>query len=168
MSVSSSSAAAVADVLLGLGGNLGDPVATIGNALSRLEDGGVHITARSHWYRTAAWGVTEQPDFVNLCAAARTALTPRALLALIHETEAALGRERRTRWGPRSIDIDILTYDDETIEEPGLHIPHPHLTERAFVLIPLLDIAPDKLVAGRSLRDWGARVPHGGVERMKV
>jgi 2-amino-4-hydroxy-6-hydroxymethyldihydropteridine diphosphokinase len=158
----------VADVLLGLGGNVGDPVATIGAALERLEAGGVHITARSHWYRTAPWGVTEQPDFVNLCAAGRTALAPRALLALIHETEAALGRERRTRWGPRPIDIDVLTYGDETIDEPGLRVPHPHLTERAFVLVPLLDIAPDTLVAGRSLRDWSARVSHAGIERMKV
>lgn len=158
----------MADVLLGLGGNVGDPVATIGAALERLEAGGVHITARSHWYRTAPWGVTGQPDFVNLCAAGRTALAPRALLALIHETEAALGRERRTRWGPRPIDIDVLTYGNETIDEPGLHVPHPHLTERGFVLIPLLDIAPDKLVAGRSLRDWSALVSHAGIERMKV
>ena len=156
------------DVLLGLGGNIGDPVATIGAALERLEAGGVHIRTRSHWYRTTPWGVTEQPDFVNLCVAGRTALAPRALLALIHETEAALGRERRTRWGPRPIDIDILTYGDETIDVPGLHVPHPHLTERAFVLIPLLDIAPDKLVAGRTVRDWSALIPRDGIERMKV
>jgi 2-amino-4-hydroxy-6-hydroxymethyldihydropteridine diphosphokinase len=159
---------AVADVLLGLGGNVGDPVATIGAAIERLEAGGVRIMARSHWYRTAPWGVTEQPDFVNLCVAGQTALAPRALLALIHETEAALGRERRTRWGPRPIDIDILTYADETVDEPGLRIPHPHLTERAFVLIPLRDIAADKLVAGRSVWDWSAMIAPGGVERMKV
>ena len=158
----------MADVLLGLGGNLGDPVKTINAALERLDAAGVRITARSHWYRTAPWGFTAQPDFVNLCAAGTTALAPRALLALIQQTEAALGREQRTRWGPRPIDIDILTYDDETIDEPGLQIPHPQLTERAFVLVPLLDIAPDKVVAGRSVRDWSAMVAGGGIERMKV
>ena len=156
------------DILLGLGGNVGDPVTTIDAALERLEAGGVHITARSHWYRTAPWGVTEQPDFINLCAAAETALAPRALLALIHDTEAALGRERRVRWGPRPVDIDILTYGDETIDERGLHVPHPHLTERAFVVIPLLDIAPDKLVAGRRVRDWAALLPAGGIARMEL
>jgi 2-amino-4-hydroxy-6-hydroxymethyldihydropteridine diphosphokinase len=158
----------VADILLGFGGNVGDPVATITAALGRLEAGGVHITARSHWYRTAPWGVTEQPDFINLCAAATTTLVPRALLELIQQTEAALGRERRTRWGPRVIDIDILTYDDEAIDEPGLHIPHPRLTERAFVLIPLLDVAPDKVVAGRSIRAWSTAVARGGIERIDV
>jgi 2-amino-4-hydroxy-6-hydroxymethyldihydropteridine diphosphokinase len=158
----------VAEVLLGFGGNLGNPVATISAAIERLEAAGVHIMARSHWYRTAPWGVTEQPDFVNICAAAKTALAPRALLALIQETETALGREQRTRWGPRPVDIDILTYGDDAIDEPGLHIPHPHLTERAFVLIPLLDIAADKLVAGRSVRDWSATVARGGIERIDV
>jgi 2-amino-4-hydroxy-6-hydroxymethyldihydropteridine diphosphokinase len=102
----------MAEVLLGLGGNLGDPVAAIEAALQRLDAEGVRVTRRSPLYRTPPWGVTEQPDFVNACVAAETTLSPAALLALIHRIEAALGRERRERWGPRPIDIDILAYGD--------------------------------------------------------
>ncbi len=152
------------EVLLGLGGNLGDPVAAIGAALNRLESGGVRITRRSRWYRTAPWGVAGQPDYVNLCVAGETELAARALLDLIHAIEAALGRERRERWGPRILDIDILAYGDALIDEPGLTIPHPRLTERAFVLVPLLDIAADRLISGRTVRDWAATVDRGGVE----
>jgi 2-amino-4-hydroxy-6-hydroxymethyldihydropteridine diphosphokinase len=164
MSPSSSSGAAVPEILLGLGGNLGDPVATIGAALERLEAGGVRILRRSRPSRTAPWGIADQPHFVNLCAEGETALAPRALLDLIHAVEAALGRERRERWGPRTIDIDILAYWDERIDEPGLTIPHPRLTERAFVLVPLVDIAADCLVEGRTVRDWAASIDRSGVE----
>jgi 2-amino-4-hydroxy-6-hydroxymethyldihydropteridine diphosphokinase len=154
----------VPEVLLGLGGNLGDPVAAIEAALQHLGTGGVRITRRSRCYRTAPWGVTDQPHFVNLCVAGDTDLPARALLDLVQATEAALGRERTVRWGPRTIDIDILTYGDLTIEEPGLEIPHPRMTERAFVLVPLLDIAPDHPIAGRPVRDWAADVDRSGVE----
>jgi 2-amino-4-hydroxy-6-hydroxymethyldihydropteridine diphosphokinase len=164
MWASSSSAAAVPEVLLGFGGNIGDPLATIDAALGRLEAGGVRIRRRSRWYRTAPWGKADQPAFVNLCAAGDTELAPRALLGLIHEVEAALGRERRERWGPRLIDIDILAYGDERIDETGLTIPHPHLTERAFVLVPLLDIAPDWVIAGKPVREWAAAIDRSGVE----
>jgi 2-amino-4-hydroxy-6-hydroxymethyldihydropteridine diphosphokinase len=108
--------------------------------------------------------VTGQPDFVNLCAAGDTELAPRALLDLIHGVEAALGRERRERWGPRTIDIDILAYGDEHIDEPGLTVPHPRLTERAFVLVPLLDIAPDRVLDGKPVRDWAAAIDRSGIE----
>jgi 2-amino-4-hydroxy-6-hydroxymethyldihydropteridine diphosphokinase len=157
----------VPEVLLGLGGNLGDPAAAIAAALQHLEAGGVRITRRSRLYRTKPWGVTDQPDFVNLCAAAVTDLSPRALLDLIRRTETALGRERRERWGARVIDIDILVYDDLTIAEPDLHIPHPRLTERAFVLVPLLDIAPELVIAGRPVRDWIAAIDTSGVETIE-
>ena len=156
----------MAEVLLGFGGNLGDPIAAIESALQWLDAGGVRITARSPFYRTLAWGRTDQPDFVNLCAAAQTALTPHGLLDTIQCIEAALGRERRERWGPRAIDIDILAYDDTIIDEPGLTIPHPHLTERAFVLVPLRDIAPDWIIAGRSLRAWASGADRSGIERI--
>ena len=139
----------MAEVLLGFGGNLGEPAATIEEALERLEAGGARILRRSSLYRTAPWGVTDQPDFVNLCAAAETALEPRALLALIQRVEAALGRERRERWGPRAIDVDILTYGELEIDEPGLRVPHPHFTERAFVLVPLAEVAPEAVVPGK-------------------
>ena len=154
----------MAEVLLGLGGNLGDPVATIEAALHRLEAGGVRITRRSRWYRTAPWGLTDQPDFVNLCVAAETDLSARALLDLAQAVETALGRERTIRWGPRMIDIDILVYGDEHMNEPDLTIPHPRLTERAFVLVPLLDIAADRLIGGRPVRDWAAAIDRSGVE----
>ncbi len=152
------------EVLLGLGGNLGDPARAIAEALAQLEAGGVRITRRSPLYRTAPWGLEEQPDFLNICVAARTALPPRGLLALIHRIEADLGRERRIRWGPRTIDIDILTYGDERIEEPDLVIPHPRLTERAFVLVPLREVAPDAVVHGRTVSEWAEEVDRRGVE----
>jgi len=154
----------VPEVLLGLGGNLGDPAAAIEAALVRLEAEGVRITRRSRWYRTAPWGLTDQPDFVNICVAAETDLSPRALLTAVHAAETALGRERDIRWGPRTIDIDILVYGDERIDEPDLAIPHPHLTERAFVLVPLLDVAADRRVNGRAVRDWAADVDRSGIE----
>ena len=157
----------MAEVLLGFGGNLGDPVATIEAALRRLEAEGVRGTARSAFYRTRPWGRTDQPDFVNLCAAAETALPPRALLEAIRRVEAALGRERRDRWGPRVVDIDILTYGDCALDEPGLTIPHLRLTERAFVLVPLLEVAPDCTIAGRSVRDWAAGADRSGIERIE-
>lgn len=158
----------MAEILLGLGGNLGDPVGTIDAALDRLQTGGVRITRRSRFYRTTPWGVTEQPDFVNLCAAADTNLSPDALLALVQTVETALGREPGVRWGPRTIDIDILTYGELTLDEPGLTIPHPRLTERAFVLVPLLDIAPDRLIMGRRVRDWAAMVDRSGIESFEM
>jgi 2-amino-4-hydroxy-6-hydroxymethyldihydropteridine diphosphokinase len=164
MSAWSSSGAALPEVLLGLGGNLGDPLAAIGAALERLAAGGVRIVRRSRPYLTVPWGVADQPDFVNLCAAGETELAPRALLDLIGRIEATLGRERRERWGPRPIDIDILIYGDERVDEPGLTIPHPRLTERAFVLVPLADIAADRVVEGRSVREWAAAIDRSGVE----
>ena len=154
----------MAEVLLGLGGNLGDPVATIEAALHRLDTQGVRIMRRSRWYRTSPWGMTDQPDFVNLCVAAETDLTPRALLDIVQAAETALGRKRELRWGPRTLDIDILAYGDLVLKEPGLELPHPRLTERAFVLVPLLDIAADRLIKGRPVRDWATSVDRSGVE----
>jgi 2-amino-4-hydroxy-6-hydroxymethyldihydropteridine diphosphokinase len=163
---SGSSGAEVAEVLLGLGGNLGDPAAAIEAALARLEVGGVRIARRSHFYRTTPWGVADQPEFVNLCAAGETALAPAELLRLIHRAEAELGRERRERWGPRTVDIDILAYDDATVDEPGLTIPHPRLTERAFVLVPLAEIAADHVIQGRTVSEWAGAIDRAGVERI--
>ena len=156
----------MADVLLGLGGNVGDPAATIAAALARLEEAGVIIAARSSLYRTAPWGKTDQPPFVNACAVARTDLHPRALLDRILTVESDLGRRRGERWGPRTIDIDILDYDGLALDEPGLTLPHPRLTERGFVLIPLAEIAPDRVVAGRPVRDWAAEADASGVTRL--
>ena len=153
-------------MLLAFGGNLGDPATTIGRALARLGESGVRITRTSSFYRTAPWGPVPQPDFVNACARGETLLAPRDLLALTQALEGELGRMPGERWGPRAIDIDILDYAAQAIHEPGLTLPHPRLTERAFVLVPLAEIAPDHVIAGRTVRDWAADADQTGIEKL--
>jgi 2-amino-4-hydroxy-6-hydroxymethyldihydropteridine diphosphokinase len=157
----------MAEVLLGLGGNLGDVPATIATALDRLQASGVRILARSSLYRTAPWGKTDQPAFINACVLGDTELRPRALLDRILAVEAELGRERAERWGPRTIDIDILDYDGIVLDDPGLTLPHPRFAERAFVLVPLAGIAPERIIAGRTVRAWAALVDVSGVDRVE-
>lgn len=157
------------EVLVGLGGNLGDARATLDRAVATFCDGtAVRLIARSSDYRTPPWGVTDQPHFVNLCLAVATALSPRDLLARAQTVERALGRDRtrETRWGPRAVDIDLLAYDDVTLNEPDLVLPHPHLLERAFVLVPLAEIAPDRRIAGIRVGDALARLDTAGIERL--
>lgn len=156
----------MAEILLAFGGNLGDPRRTIERALALLGERGVLTTAQSGFYRTPPWGPVPQPDFVNACAVGETALLPRDLLALTQSLERELGRVPGERWGPRAIDIDILDYAGRTVDEPGLALPHPRLTERAFVLVPLAEIAPDRVIAGRSVRDWAAEADRTGIERL--
>ena len=151
---------------LGLGGNLGDAPATIRAALACLDDRGhVEVGRVSSFYRTKPWGPVVQPDFANACALARTDLAPRALLAEIKAIETLLGRATSERWGPRVIDIDILFYAGATLDAPDLVIPHESLFERAFVLVPLAEIAPDLVVASRSVGDAAAAIDRSGVER---
>ena len=150
---------------LGLGGNVGDVAAAFAEALAQLGAAqGVTVVAWSSLYRTPPWGKLDQPDFLNMAALVETTLTARALLATCLEVERGLGRERRERWGPRLIDIDILTFDDATIDEPNLKVPHPRLTERAFALAPLAEIAPRLLIGGRTVADWLTRSDRAGVE----
>lgn len=152
-----------------LGGNIGDARATIAQAIRQFCDGrDVTLLARSADYRTPPWGVTDQPPFVNACIAVDTRLDPQALLARAQAVEAALGRDRsrERRWGPRPLDIDLLTYDDRVIDLPELTLPHPRLFARAFVLVPLVEIAPDAVVAGRSLREALQAVDASGIERL--
>jgi 2-amino-4-hydroxy-6-hydroxymethyldihydropteridine diphosphokinase len=159
----------VADVLLALGGNVGDVRATFERALAMLcEDGRVRLAARASDYVTPPWGVTAQPPFVNSCLAVETDLAPEALLARTQAIEQALGRRRAAepRWGPRPIDIDILAYDDLTLRTPGLTLPHPRLFERAFVLVPLAEIAPDRVIAGKRVRDALAKLDTSGISRL--
>jgi 2-amino-4-hydroxy-6-hydroxymethyldihydropteridine diphosphokinase len=159
----------VAEALLALGGNVGDVLATLDRAVAQFCDGEtVRLHARSSDYRTPPWGVKDQPMFVNLCIAVATTLPPQALFARAQAVERALGREREheRRWGPRSVDIDLLAYDDLTIESPELTLPHPRLFERAFVLVPLAEIAPDRVIAGVRVRDALAKVDLAGVERL--
>lgn len=159
----------MAEALLGLGGNVGDVRATLNRAVARLADGkDVTLIARSSDYRTPPWGVTDQPPFVNLAIAVETTLTPHALLARALEVERALDRDRsrERRWGPRTIDIDLLAYDDLTLNEPDLTLPHPRLFERAFVLVPLAEIVPDRVIAGRRVRDVLAAIDTTGIEKL--
>lgn len=147
------------DIGLGLGGNLGDPAATIADALLCLKARGhVRIDRVSSIYRTPPWGPVPQPDFANACALGATDLTPRELLAEVKEIEAQLGRQSGVRWGPRAIDIDILFYASEVVDAPDLVIPHESLFQRAFVLVPLLEIAPDLVIAGRRISEASTAV----------
>jgi 2-amino-4-hydroxy-6-hydroxymethyldihydropteridine diphosphokinase len=159
----------MAEVVLALGGNVGDVRKTLDRAVAMLCDSRkVLLIARSSDYRTPPWGVTDQPAFVNLCLVVETALSPRALLARALEVETALGRNRgkERRWGPRTIDIDLIAYDDIKIDEPDLTLPHPRALERAFVLAPLAEIAPDRMIAGTRVADALARLDSGGIERL--
>jgi len=142
------------EVGLALGSNIGDKAIAIARALRMLEVGGaLTITARSPLYRTAPWGVEDQDWFVNACALAETSLSPEDLLARCKSVEAELGREKTFRWGPRLIDVDIVFYGGETIESPELTIPHKELFNRAFVLVPLADIAGDRVISGRTVAE---------------
>jgi 2-amino-4-hydroxy-6-hydroxymethyldihydropteridine diphosphokinase len=141
---------ALARAWVGLGGNVGDAIATVHaaiEALARLPD--TRLLRASRLYRTPAWGVSEQADFINAVALLETSLGPRALLDRLLGIERSFGRERRERWGPRILDLDLLLHGDDVIDEPGLHVPHPHLHERAFALLPLLEISPDATIPQR-------------------
>lgn len=142
---------------MGLGSNLGEREATLWKALEGLgATEGIEVVAVSSFRETDPVGVVDQPRFVNGAAALETSLRPRELLERLLDVERSLGRDRAVeeRWGPRTLDLDLLLYGGETIDEPGLEVPHPRLAERAFVLEPLLELDPDlRLPDGRPLRD---------------
>jgi len=146
---------------IAIGGNLGDAAATVVRAVVSLDELG-KVTKASSLYETKAWGKTDQPDFVNAVALLETDLDPRALLAALKAMETRLGRVPGERWGPRAIDLDILTYDDELVENADLTIPHARMAERAFVLVPLAEI--DERYA--PLRD-ALRVPAGEITKLE-
>ncbi len=147
-------------IYVGLGANLpspdyGTPEATLAAALGYFAAAGVTVAARSAWYRSAPVPRSGQPWFVNGVAAVETALAPGPLLSALHRIEAAFGRVRRERWGPRIIDLDLIAFHDKVLAAPGgPEIPHPHMHERAFVLLPLADLAPE----------WRHPVLHSGVQ----
>jgi 2-amino-4-hydroxy-6-hydroxymethyldihydropteridine diphosphokinase len=142
------------EIGLGLGGNVGDPAEAIRGAVAALEARGIaRIDRLSSLYRTAPWGGVPQPDYANACAIGRTQLAPFELLDAIKRLERDLGRVETVRWGPRVIDIDILFYGDVSLQDERLVIPHRDLLRRAFVLIPLAEIAPDLVIAGRRVAD---------------
>ncbi len=159
----------MADALLALGGNVGNSRAILDRAISLLCDGkAVQLTARSADYRTPPWGFKYQPHFVNLAIAVETTLSPHELLARAQEIELRLGRDRahEKRNGPRTADIDIIAYDDVTLNEPNLTLPHPRMFERAFVLVPLAEIAGDRVIAGRRVDKAAEAVDAGGIYRL--
>jgi 2-amino-4-hydroxy-6-hydroxymethyldihydropteridine diphosphokinase len=159
----------VADAFIALGGNVGDVGATFEQVIALMcEDGAVQLVARSADYRTPPWGVTDQPAFINAVIAVSTSLVPHALLARMQACERAFGRDRahERRWGPRPIDLDLLAYDDVALDDPDLTLPHPHLFERAFVLVPLADIAADRIIAGTRVADALARIDASGIEKL--
>jgi 2-amino-4-hydroxy-6-hydroxymethyldihydropteridine diphosphokinase len=129
-------------IYLALGTNLGDRLANLRAALDALPPK-VVLQAESKIYETPAWGFEDQPAFLNMAVKAETSLKPEPLLKHLKQLETRLGRQPSFRWGPRLIDIDLLFYDSLVMETPRLVVPHPRLQERAFVLVPLADIAPD-------------------------
>ena len=137
-------------VMLALGSNLGNRLDILKRAVARLAGAGIHIEAKSRVWETKPWGVTDQPLFLNMCAAVRTELEPLELLCLLKKTEAELGRSAGMRWGPREIDIDIIFFDSLSLKDPKLTVPHPRMHERGFVLKPLMEIAPEMKRASRS------------------
>ena len=142
---------------IGLGGNLGDVAGSIEHALRELAAlPTTRVERRSRLYRTPAWGISAQPDFINAAAVLATTLAADALLGELLRIERSAGRDRATqgaRWGPRALDLDLLLYADAVIAHPGLCVPHPHMHERGFVLVPLAEIAPDAHVPGRGRVD---------------
>jgi 2-amino-4-hydroxy-6-hydroxymethyldihydropteridine diphosphokinase len=159
----------LAEAFIALGGNVGDVRATFDAAIAMLCDGpDVRLLARSSDYLTPPWGVTDQPPFTNAVIAVSTTLAPHTLLARAQACERALGRDRahEQHWGPRPIDLDILAYDDVVLNDATLTLPHPHLFERAFVLVPLAEIAPDRAIAGIQVSDALAQVDTGGIEKL--
>lgn len=150
---------------LALGANIGEKLENLRSAVRLLRDSGCEVTAVSSLYLTRPVGVTDQPDFLNAVVRVETTLKPRALLGLCQTIELRLGRQRTIQWGPRVIDVDVLLYDDLTIDEPGLVVPHPRMKERAFVLVPLAEIDPVVEVSpGVSSADAAAAVDTSGVE----
>ena len=151
--------------LLGLGGNIGDPRTTMAAALGRIDARpDCDVVAVSRLYRTPPWGKTDQPWFFNACAAVATTLPPRDLLELCLATEREFKRERRERWGPRTLDVDVLDYGEGPYADDALILPHPRVTDRAFVLIPLAEIAPTLRIGDRTVAVWAAAADPEGIE----
>ncbi|WP_137135976.1 2-amino-4-hydroxy-6-hydroxymethyldihydropteridine diphosphokinase [Rhizobium sp. FKY42] len=150
---------------IGLGGNLGDPIKAMAEALNAFQQHpDCSLISVSRLYRTPPWGKTDQADFFNSCAVLRTSLEPLALLDLCLSIERSMKRVRIERWGPRTIDIDVLTYGDAVIDVEGLEVPHPRMTQRAFVLMPLADLLPHQMVSGKPVSAWLDQADKTGIE----
>jgi 2-amino-4-hydroxy-6-hydroxymethyldihydropteridine diphosphokinase len=158
-----------ASAIIALGGNVGDVRATFKKAIAHIcgMTQAVLVT-RSSDYATPPWGKTDQPRFINACIEIETSLDPHALLFTLHKIEQKFGRDRakEQRWGPRSLDLDLIAYDDVKLDRPELTLPHPRLFERAFVLVPLAEIAPDRVIGGQRVKDALAQLSTDGIERL--
>ncbi len=155
------------EAAIGLGSNLGDSNQILESALEILAaEPGIQLVARSHWYQTVAVG-PPQPDYLNGCALLQVSLSPPALLQVLIRVEAQFGRVRRVRWGPRSLDLDLLWYGQLCLETPTLQIPHPRMRERAFVLVPLAEIAPDWIdpVSGKAIAQLVETIDWTGIRQ---
>ncbi len=145
----------MAQAAIALGSNLGDSKSILENAINLLaQTPQITVVALSQWYQTAPVG-PPQPDYLNGCAILQVTLTPLELLRVLLRVEQVFGRVRREKWGPRTLDLDLLLYDDLILDTPQLQIPHPRMRERAFVMLPLAEIAPDWLepVTHRTIKD---------------
>jgi 2-amino-4-hydroxy-6-hydroxymethyldihydropteridine diphosphokinase len=159
----------MADALIALGGNVGDVRSVFAKAIANICGmAQAALKARSSDYLTPPWGEQQQDPFVNACIEIETSLDPHALLFTLHKIEKKFGRERaqERRWGPRTLDLDLLAYDDVSIDKPELTLPHPRLFERAFVLVPLAEIAPHRLIGGRTAAAALAGLSIAGIERL--
>jgi 2-amino-4-hydroxy-6-hydroxymethyldihydropteridine diphosphokinase len=159
----------MASAVIALGGNLGDVRATFKMAISDIcALAQAKLLARSSDYSTPPWGDEDQAPFVNAAIEIATSLDPQALLHVLQEVEQTFGRMRakERRWGPRTLDLDLIAYDDVSLHTDELTLPHPRLFERAFVLVPLADIAPDRMIGGRKVRDALAGVSRHGIQRL--
>ncbi|WP_036142730.1 2-amino-4-hydroxy-6-hydroxymethyldihydropteridine diphosphokinase [Luteibacter sp. 9135] len=139
-----------ATAFIGLGGNLGDVRTRLHAAIAALDAApGLRVTRRSRLFSTPPWGQLDQPHFINAAISVSTTLTPHALLDTLLSVEEAFGRVRQgERWGPRTLDLDLLAFGDATIADDRLTVPHPRMAERAFVLLPLADIASESVLPG--------------------
>jgi len=153
---------------IALGSNLGDSLNTVESALDVLtQTPGISLVARSQWYQTKAVG-PPQPDYLNGCALLQVTLSPQELLERLLQIEATFGRVRRERWGPRVLDLDLLLFDDLIVDLPRLQIPHPRMTERAFVLVPLAEIAPHWIepISQKTIAELVQTVDCSGVKKV--
>ena len=159
----------MADVLIALGGNVGDVRQTFRKAIANICGmAQAVLVARSSDYTTPPWGEENQDRFVNACIEIDTRLDPHALLFTLHKIEKKFGRDRAVEqhWGPRTLDLDLIAYDDVKIDKPELTLPHPRLFERAFVLVPLAEIVPGRIIAGRRVSEALAQLSTEGIQRL--
>jgi 2-amino-4-hydroxy-6-hydroxymethyldihydropteridine diphosphokinase len=159
----------MADALIALGGNVGDVRATFRKAIANICGmAQAALKARSSDYATPPWGDEQQAPFINACIEIETGLDPHALLFTLHKIESKFGRDRakERRWGPRTLDLDLIAYDDISMQKPELTLPHPRLFERAFVLVPLAEIVPDRIIAGHRVASALAQLSTAGILRL--